>query len=364
MAQHKGTQIIQTARLTLRPFQTSDAEAMYKNWCSDPEVSKYVTWETHKNVIETKTILKDWIAQYERPDYYNWAMEYEGEVIGNINANAKSGYSMAEIGYCMSRRFWNQGFMSEAAEAVTDFLFRDVGLHRLLIRNVRENPASGKVAEKCGYTLEGVERELHFGRDGKYHDIEARSLLREEWERRKSGAGVQLETERLLLRPLRESDFAAVHSYAGDPENTEFMFWGTNTEADTRRFLRSAQTERAVRDPENYDFAVVLKETGEVIGGVGISFKNELGEIGWILNRQFHHRGYATEAGSALLRYGFETLGLHRIKAHCDTRNIPSYHVMERLGMRREGEYKKARFTRGEWHDEFEYAILREEWTK
>ena len=361
MLNHNGIKILTTARLTLRPFRIEDAEDMYNNWAHDPEVTRYVTWEPHESVNLTRELLKNWTAGYDRPNYYNWAMEHDGEVIGNVEVMPTDKWEAAELGYCMSRRFWNQGYMSEAVGAITDFLFGEVGYHRLRIRHIRDNPASGRVAEKNGYTFEGIERELHMSHEGLFRDILGWSLLREEWARRKEGAGDRIRTERMILRPPTMDDFDAIHGWAGNRDSVKYMFWGPNTPADTVSYIQGCMTDWAMAEPKRHEFVLTRNEDGAVIGACNIFVTGELGEAGWILHPDYRHQGYALEAGRGLLRYGFRKLELHRIRARCDTRNLPSYRVMERLGMRREAEFKSARFTHGAWHDEYEYAILREE---
>jgi len=168
----------------------------------------------------------------------------------------------------------------------------------------------------------------------------------------------KLETERLILRPLTVNDFEAVHSWGSNPINTRYMAWGPNSEEQTREFLKSVKPGR--------DFAVVLKESGKVIGSCGIYPDNENnnGELGWILHIDHWKHGYGTELGGELIRYGFEDLKLHRIFAPCAAANYGSYRVMERNGMRREALRIKAFWARvdKEWIDGTEYAILAEEY--
>jgi len=167
-----------------------------------------------------------------------------------------------------------------------------------------------------------------------------------------------LETKRLILRSLTMDDFNAVHSWAGNPANTRYMSWGPNTEQQTRDFLASVKPGK--------DFAVVLKETGVVIGSCGIypDDKNDTAELGWILHMDYWKNGYGTELGGELIRYGFEDLKLRRIVAPCAAVNYGSYRVMERNGMRREALHVKAFWARvdKEWIDEAIYAILAEEY--
>lgn len=167
-----------------------------------------------------------------------------------------------------------------------------------------------------------------------------------------------LETERLILRALAIDDYDPVHSWAGNPANTRYMAWGPNSEEETRIFLASVK--------EGRDFAVVLKETQKVIGSCGIypDNANDTGELGWILHKDYWKRGYGTELGGELIRYGFEELELRRIFAPCAAMNYGSYRVMERNGMRQEALHRAAFWARvdREWVDMAVYAILAKEY--
>ena len=70
---HLGTKILKTDRLLLRPFQLTDAEAMYRNWASDPDVTRFLTWPTHTSPEVSAKVLADWVGQYGKPEFYQWA---------------------------------------------------------------------------------------------------------------------------------------------------------------------------------------------------------------------------------------------------------------------------------------------------
>lgn len=178
MLNHKGTVTLQTERLLLRPFSTADAQAMYDNWATDPEVTKFLTWECHRSVQDTLAFLSS--LDYNKPDVYQWAIVYQGVVIGSISIteideNARIG----AFGYCIGRSFWRQGIMSEAVQALLPFLFDEVGFHRVEIDHAEKNPASGAVAKKCGFTYEGKSR-AKFYRHGEYLDICHWAMLSED----------------------------------------------------------------------------------------------------------------------------------------------------------------------------------------
>jgi ribosomal-protein-alanine N-acetyltransferase len=173
-----------------------------------------------------------------------------------------------------------------------------------------------------------------------------------------------LETERLVLREFVHGDLAAVHCYASDPEVVRYMSWGPNTEQDTRDAVRRWLEQRAEKARRNFTLAIVLRDGGQLIGACSIRVSDPEGgsaHIGYCLNREYWGRGYATEAARALVKFGFEQLGLHRIFAKCDTQNLASARVLENAGMLREGHLRQDRMLRGEWRDSYLYAVLEQE---
>ncbi|MBQ7455522.1 MAG: GNAT family N-acetyltransferase [Clostridia bacterium] len=160
--EHLGTQRIETARLVLRPFCVDDAEAMYRNWASDSEVTKYLTWPPHASAEVSRAVLESWTAHYAEKNYYQWAIvlkENGGEPIGSIAAvGLNDGIEMAHVGYCIGRRWWHRGVMTEALGAVIAFFFDQVGMNRVESRHDPRNPHSGLVMQKCGMRYEGLMR--------------------------------------------------------------------------------------------------------------------------------------------------------------------------------------------------------------
>lgn len=163
MLQHKGTQVLETQRLLLRRAVPEDAQPMFENWANDPEVTKYLTWPTHSCVEITRMVIDSWIADYEKEDTYQWMIvpkDTPHSPIGTISVveqNADIG--KAEIGYCIGKAWWHQGIMTEALQAVMDFLFDEVGMNRLEARHDPRNPHSGAVMRKCAMQYEGTTRQ-------------------------------------------------------------------------------------------------------------------------------------------------------------------------------------------------------------
>ena len=180
--EHKGSRVLKTERLILRPFRESDAEAMFENWAHDPEVTKFLTWTPHKNVEETRALLKLWEEESKRLNVYHWAIELQGELIGDIALVSVTDNGTAVTGYCLCKRFWGRGIMTEAYAAVLKYLFEEVGLHRIESCHAVHNPASGKVMEKCGLKYEGTKRKaFRLLSTGEWEDIAFRAILEEDY---------------------------------------------------------------------------------------------------------------------------------------------------------------------------------------
>lgn len=159
---HCGTQDIKTERLLLRKFSIDDADAMYRNWASDPDVTKYLTWPTHTSIDDSKEVLEDWASSYPQENYYQWAIvlrEHGSDPIGSISAVfMNDDTDMVHVGYCLGKDWWHQGIMSEALKAVMDFFFDKVEANRIESRHDPRNPHSGMVMKKCGMKYEGTLR--------------------------------------------------------------------------------------------------------------------------------------------------------------------------------------------------------------
>ena len=159
--QHLGTKYLETDRLILRPFTLADAQAMFSNWASDPEVTKYMTWPTHASVEVSSMVLTDWVGHYDEENYYQWAIVLKslGAPIGSIAAvHLNDRVGKVEIGYCIGRAWWHQGITTEALHALIAFFMDEVGMNRVEACHDPNNPHSGGVMRKCGMRFEGTHR--------------------------------------------------------------------------------------------------------------------------------------------------------------------------------------------------------------
>ena len=163
----------------------------------------------------------------------------------------------------------------------------------------------------------------------------------------------QMETERLLFRRMLLADAEDMYAYACLPEVTQYLTWSEHPSlAYTKRYLSYIATRYRVG--EFYDFSVICKQDGHMIGTCGFTrfdLANNAAEIGYVFNPAYWRRGYATEAVSLILKYGFCTLGLNRIEARFMLGNFASRAVMEKCGMQFEGIARGLMKIKGRYED-------------
>ena len=179
-----GTKTIETTRLTLRRLELADAEMMFSNWTGDDNVTRFLRWNAHKTIEDTKNMIQQWVNNYQDDSTYYWGVYLkDGEMIGSIGVTIVSEYDFkGELGYKIGRRWWNQGYSSEAARAVIDYMFLNTDVERIESFCSVENLASRKVMEKVGMCYEGLLRHYYKTRDG-FHDCTIYGIIREEWKR-------------------------------------------------------------------------------------------------------------------------------------------------------------------------------------
>ncbi len=174
-------------------------------------------------------------------------------------------------------------------------------------------------------------------------------------------------TERLALRPLVPADAAALHAYQSRADVCRDIPYRPRSLEEVESRLGSPERTRSTLDEAGQAIvlAVVLRAGGKLVGDVMLAWtssEHRSGEIGYVVNPDHQGHGYASEASHAMLRLGFDQLGLHRIIARVDARNGASCAVLRRLGMRQEAHLVENEWFKGEWTDEVDYAMLAAEW--
>ena len=184
------------------------------------------------------------------------------------------------------------------------------------------------------------------------------------------GDNVIIETPRLKMRPLNLGDVDDLLEYQSHPKIVRYIPWPERTrEQVTEALNKTINTGKSELKNEG-DFFVLAWEiksgehAGKVIGQSNMTLRSvgdQLSDIGWVTHHNFQRQGFAFEATQALMQHAFANFPLHRIVADIDTRNPESAAMAEKLGMRREGEFKDAEFFKGDWCDMWLYAILKSE---
>lgn len=168
---------------------------------------------------------------------------------------------------------------------------------------------------------------------------------------------MELRTDRLMLRDPTHADLPDIHSWASDPLVSTFVAWGPSTEKDTRAYLADCLAEQAESPRRAWNLAVFLDDT--VVGSVGLTRGGwDSAEVGCVVHPDHWGRGIATEAFAALVRFGLDELGLHRLTATCRPGNDASARVLERTGFTLEGRLRDHLRIRGEWQDSLLYSRL------
>jgi [ribosomal protein S5]-alanine N-acetyltransferase len=150
--------ILKTERLRLRKIKLADAEAIFRRYAQDLEVTKYVSWCAHKDIEETRDFLRSCLLAWEVGNAFHWVIERleDKQVIGMISARA--GGEKWELGYVLARIHWQRGYMTEAVKGIIAWAMRQNDIYRVWAVCDVDNVASARVMEKAGMQREGVLR--------------------------------------------------------------------------------------------------------------------------------------------------------------------------------------------------------------
>lgn len=174
----EDNKIIQGTRITLRPFLLSDAEAMYK-YAGDDEVTKYLSFDTHKNIEESKETLENFFV--DKPGIYAIENNETKEVMGCIDIRVTE-RGRASFGYVLARQYWGKGYMTEALKMIFELAFNEMNLDAVYAVHYLENPASGRVMEKAGMQYVGILNNGFVGHDHKTWDCKLYNITKEDYQ--------------------------------------------------------------------------------------------------------------------------------------------------------------------------------------
>jgi len=173
---------LQTGRLRLRKLTMQDAHDIY-HYSKDFEVARHVLWDAHRSIGESRAYLRFMLRKYRMGEPASWGIEYTatGEIIGTIGFMwIQNDNSSAEVGYSLSRDYWNKGIMTEALKAVIEYGFSFLNLNRIEAQHETTNPASGAVMRKCHMQKEGTLRSRLMNK-GKFVDVDLYAILKKDF---------------------------------------------------------------------------------------------------------------------------------------------------------------------------------------
>lgn len=171
--------------------------------------------------------------------------------------------------------------------------------------------------------------------------------------------------ERLVLRRFAPADLEPFLAYRNDPDVARYQSWEGISRTEAEAFIRSQETQEPLTPGEWIQIAIARRESGVLLGDLGLYVQDpesRQATVGVTLARPHQGQGYASEALVCLLDHLFQQRHLHRVVADTDPRNVPAWMLLERLGMRREGHLRQSLRFKGQWVDEYLYAILGDEW--
>jgi RimJ/RimL family protein N-acetyltransferase len=353
---------LETDRLILRPFTEDDADHLFA-LDSDAAVMRYIgshrlaDSEAYRQHI--RTTLLGYYAKYEGYGYWAVIEKASGAFLGWFHLRpaldyryaAEAGYRPGDVdlGYRFRQSAWGKGYATEGARALVHKAFAELDAVCVVASAQVSNVASTRVLEKAG-----LKRVAEFALPGFDQPAVKYAVCRKDWERLPM---VTLETNRLVLRMLRESDLDAYAAMCADAEVMRYIGPGKPlSRAEAWRNLALMVGHWQLR---GYGiWAVEDRQSGVLVGRVGLWYPEGWPglEVGWMLRRPDWGRGFATEAARAALAYAFSVLGSPRVISLIHPDNVASIRVAERLGERPEG---KAEVLGGEV---LVYGIRREDW--
>ncbi len=173
---------LETRRLILRKLTADDADDIFV-YASDPEVTRYLVWEPHRTISDSRDFVRAALARYEAGIVAPWGIELKGarRLVGTCDYISLSvDHARAEIGYAISRTYWGRGLMTEAVRKIIAYGFDIKKFNRIQAVCEVPNVASARVLEKAGMTFEGVLRQYLIQRSSP-RDVKMYAILRNDW---------------------------------------------------------------------------------------------------------------------------------------------------------------------------------------
>lgn len=339
MKQNGIVPTLETERLILRDLRESDAKEVFENWASDDEVSRYVRWSTHKQIEETKEYIRNEIKRCKNEDYYTWGivLKQNKELIGAI-AVFPSEDERHEVGYNISKKYWRNGYTTEALKRVMKYLINDLQMKRFRCSHAVLNPASGAVMRKVGFK---------YVKDACYEKFDGSEKF--------ECKVYNLDIDKInLVKPSKEYENQAIeykkeHFDNGERNIHACSKWvKTNDYDQWLKYLEKEAKKETVE--ENHAVATtffgVRESDNKIVGMINIRhelindfLRNYAGHIGYGIRPSQRRKGYATQMLQQALEYCKETLNLEKVMISCNRENEGSRRTILSAGGAFEKEY-------------------------
>jgi len=349
---------IKTERLILRQFTESDSESLNKI-ANQGYVLKWMPdWKS--SVDDTRKLIQYFISQYpiakkeKARIMYAVTLKENDRIIGMVGIGNKIEVdNEIEIAYFISEEYAGNGYITEAANAVSQWTISQLNLDYLIAIVEIDNYPSQKVIERCGFQMVETRMIQNSG------ESEVKPFY---YYRLYQTSNQEMETERLLIRRFKPDDSKDLFEYLSQETVVKYEPYYVFTE--------EACKQEAIRRSEDDSFwAVCLKSNGKLIGNLYLSKRDfDTWELGYVFNAIYQGKGYATESARKLIDTVIKKNNARRIIAMCNPLNEPSWRLLGRLGFRREGHliqniyFKKDKAGYPIWSDTYEYGILASEW--
>ena len=176
----KNVPELRTERLVLRKIKKSDIYDVFE-YAKDPAVSEYLLWSPHESLERTRAYLDLITKKYSKLEFYDWAIEYRGKMIGTVGFTSLDlSKNIGEVGYALNSNFWGLGIATEAARKIIEFGFCNLGLDRIFSQCIEGHNNSINVMKKCGMHFDGTDINSIYAK-GKYLNITTYYLSRNDF---------------------------------------------------------------------------------------------------------------------------------------------------------------------------------------
>jgi len=318
------------------------------------------------DVAAVSDYIRQWLIQTSETGCLSLGVELKGELVGAVfHVRPDLTNKQVEIGYWLAKSARGRGVVTRAVRALCDITFRDLGFNRINVRVAPENNASLAVAERLGFTREGLSRQAWLEGD-KFWDAVEFGLLAEDWDVTLSAFSLthQVDDDIALGLPVRHLAEQVTGLIETNRDHiSRWLSWCTPEYGltDTHEFI-SANLKRLA---DGGGLGLWIYFRGELVGGVGnppVDKANRSADVGYWLNEAAQGQGIVTRATRAMVDYSFIDMKLNRVTIHAAKGNDRSLAVPQRLGFQKDGEFRKPVCLHGEFVDVIQYAMLVEDW--